>query len=347
MSLLITIEGIDGSGKTTLIENLKKNLPNDLVITHNWRNTELGKEIWSLLDKSRVSKDKNLPSTWSYIFLIFVAFDELVKKIINPNLLADKIVIIDRYLDSTLVYQGLEGDLGVDILQEVMEKTINVPRPDITFVLDIDPQKAQERLNKRKKETGEYSNWDNLKLEFHQRIRNHYLELKKYFPERIYIINADRSETEILTEIRGIIKQVCSPQKNLPSLARVVIQNEKGEVLLVKDKKWDSWNYPGGRMEEGETPEEAAKREVFEETNLVVENLEQMAEEDIFFVNLPAGNQHWKGYFFRTNKYSGEIKNKEPEKILDIKFVDYYSPEAREARQAYQKLFRDTKNKKQ
>jgi len=87
-----------------------------------------------------------------------VAFDELVKKIINPNLAADKTVIIDRYLDSTLVYQGLEGDLGVDILQEVMEKTINIPQPDITFILDIDPQKAQERLNKRKKETGEYSN---------------------------------------------------------------------------------------------------------------------------------------------------------------------------------------------
>jgi len=152
-------------------------------------------------------------------------------------LITDKIIIIDRYLDSTLVYQGLEGDLGVDVLQEVMEKTIDVPRPDITFILDINPQKAQERLNKRKKETGEYSNWDSLKLEFHQRIRNHYLELKKYFPERICVINADRSETEILAEVRDIIKQVYSPKENLPSLTRVVIQNEKEEVLLVKDKK--------------------------------------------------------------------------------------------------------------
>jgi len=166
-----------------------------------------------------------------------VAFDELVKKIINPNLTTDKIIIIDRYLDSTLVYQGIEGDLGVNILQEVMEKTIDVPRPDITFILDIDPQKAQERLNKRKKETGEYSNWDSLKLEFHQRIRNYYLELKEYFPERICVINANQSETEILTEVLDIIKQVHSPKEDLPSLARVVIQNKKGEVLLVKDKK--------------------------------------------------------------------------------------------------------------
>jgi dTMP kinase len=138
-----------------------------------------------------------------------------------------------------LVYQGLENNLGIDIIQEVVEKTIDIPQPDITFVLDIDPRKAQDRLNKRKKETGEYSNWDNLKLEFHQRIRNHYLELKKYFPERICIINADRSETEIFTEVHDIIKQFVRPKKDLPRLTRVVIQNEKGEVLLVKDKKWD------------------------------------------------------------------------------------------------------------
>ena len=338
MSLLITMEGIDGSGKTTLIENLKKNANLELI-THNWRDTELGKEIWSLLDKSRASKENNLPSTWSYIFLILTAFDELVKKVIKPNLAANKVVIIDRYIDSTLVYQGLENNLGTDVIQEVVQKTIDIPRPDITFVLDIDPQKAQERLNKRKKETGEYSNWDNLKLEFHQRIRNYYLELKKYFPERIYIINADQSEVEILAEVQDVIQQIYLPKKDLPRLTRVVIQNEKGEVLLVKDKKWDCWNHPGGKIEVGETPEEAGKREVKEETGLVVENLEKMAEEDIFFANLPEENRFWKGYFFRTNKYFGKIENKEQSKILDIKFVDYNSPEAREARRAYQKFF--------
>jgi len=76
-------------------------------------------------------------------------------------------------------------------------------------------------------------------LEFHQRIRNYYLELKKLFPERVYIINAERSETEILKEVQTIIKK-CLPEreieKNLPSFARIVIQNEEGKFLLVKDK---------------------------------------------------------------------------------------------------------------
>jgi dTMP kinase len=66
--------------------------------------------------------------------------------------------VIDRYLDSTLVYQGLIGNIGINVIQEVVHKTINLPLPDITFILDIDPVEAQTRLKKRKLETGEYTN---------------------------------------------------------------------------------------------------------------------------------------------------------------------------------------------
>jgi dTMP kinase len=90
--------------------------------------------------------------------MIFIAFEELVKKVIEPNLQNNEIVVIDRYIDSTLVYQGLEGQIGLNLIQEVAHKTINLPLPDITFILDIDPLQAQQRLNKRKLETGEYTN---------------------------------------------------------------------------------------------------------------------------------------------------------------------------------------------
>ncbi|CAI2189138.1 7622_t:CDS:2 [Funneliformis geosporum] len=149
MSLLITLEGIDGSGKTTLINNLKKS--------------------------------------------------------------ENKVVIIDRYIDSTLVYQGLEGKLGVGIVQKIAQKTIDLPLPDITFVLDIDPQQAQERLKRRKLATGE-----------------------------IYFVKADQTEEAILTEVQDIIKQVYLPKKEviLPQYVRVVIQNEQGEFLVVKDNAY-------------------------------------------------------------------------------------------------------------
>jgi len=233
MSMLISIEGIDGSGKTTLIKNLEKKEKINLI-THNWRDTEIGQKMWNLVNWAKEDGKSGLLGDWSYIFLIFIAFEELVKKVVEPSLNEDKVVIINRYIDSTFVYQGLVGELGIDIIQEVAEKTVAIPMPDITFILDIDPLKAQERLKKKKAETGEYTNWDKLDLGFPQRIRDYYLELKKTFPERICIIDASQSEAEILKEVWEIIEQNYSFQNQqkeeneLPSLARVVIENEKG-----------------------------------------------------------------------------------------------------------------------
>jgi dTMP kinase len=316
MSLLISIEGIDGSGKTTLIRNLKKKTNFNLLI-NSWQDTNLGQKIWNLLNETRTKN--NLPtSTWSYIFLFFATFEELNQQIIQPNL-ARKNIIIDRYIDSTFVYQGLAEGIEINTLQEIAQKTIGLPLPDITFLLDIDPFQAQTRLKKRKLETGKHTNWDNLNLDFHQKIRNYYLELKKYFPERIHVINASKSEDEITQEVSEIIQQVSFPQKDLPQAVRVIIRNKEGKLLLVKDKKW-GWNLPGGKIEVSESVEAAARRETFEETNLVLEKYEKLGVKNFFYANLEKGNQVWKVHFYQANKYTGEIHNKEPEKINEIKF---------------------------
>src|SRR4051812_33332113 len=107
--------------------------------------------------KQGTNKEKVIFLAFEVIyFFIFTAFDELNQKIIKTSLQKNKVVIIDRYIDSTLVYQGLEGKAGVNNIQKIAKKIIDFPMPDITFLLDIDPQKAQERLKKRKLETGEY-----------------------------------------------------------------------------------------------------------------------------------------------------------------------------------------------
>ncbi|RHZ36485.1 class I tRNA ligase family protein [endosymbiont GvMRE of Glomus versiforme] len=115
---------------------------------------------------------------------------------------------------------------------------------------------------------------------------------------------------------------------------RTIIQNKEGKILLVKDKKW-GWTAPGGKVEKGESLEEAAKREVFEETNLVVEKLKKVKERIFLFNNKWIKNQQWKGYFYWTNEYSSEIQNKESGKILDIKFIDKTSKEAHEYAQYF------------
>ena len=104
------------------------------------------------------------------------------------------------------------------------------------------------------------------------------------------------------------------------SFVRVVIQNEKGELLVIFEKKWNCWVFPGGKIESNETPLEAAKREVFEETNLIIEDLEIVGKQDF-----DKKNQGCMGYLVKANKYSGEIKIKELDKIADIQFkrIDY------------------------
>ena len=103
------------------------------------------------------------------------------------------------------------------------------------------------------------------------------------------------------------------------NFVRVIIKNEKGELLVILEKKWNCWVFPGGKLEPGETPEEAAKREVFEETNLIIEDLEIVGEQAF------DKKQYRMGYLVKANKYSGEIKIKELDKIADIKFkqIDY------------------------
>ena len=98
----------------------------------------------------------------------------------------------------------------------------------------------------------------------------------------------------------------------------VVIQNKNKQYLLVYNKKYGSWTFPGGKLEPNETPAEAAKREVFEETNLLVKDLEQVGEKFLMHID----NIWWKCYIYQTDKYSGKLQPKEKEKgsIIETKF---------------------------
>jgi len=101
---------------------------------------------------------------------------------------------------------------------------------------------------------------------------------------------------------------------NVKEVACVVLQNEDQEYLLVYNKKYGKWQFPGGKLEKDETSEAAARREIWEETNLITNNLEKIGEKT-FYVN-----GWWKLYFYQTSQYSGEIVIKEPETISEIKF---------------------------
>ncbi|MCE8163526.1 MAG: class I tRNA ligase family protein [Candidatus Moeniiplasma glomeromycotorum] len=102
---------------------------------------------------------------------------------------------------------------------------------------------------------------------------------------------------------------------NAKEVSCVVIRNENNKYLLVYNKKHNHWQFPGGKLEKDETPEVAAYREIFEETNLTIGNLEKIGEKSFSVDNI-----WWKLYFFSTSQYSGEIVIKEKETIGEIKF---------------------------
>ena len=201
--IFITFEGIDGSGKSTqakaLASSLKKN-GIDNILTREPGGSS-GAEI---IRKLLVEGD---PSKWSpetEMLLFTAARRDHLEKTIEPGLREGKIVISDRYVDSTRVYQGVtRGDLRqtVDKLHNLMISK----EPDLTFIIDMDPQEALYRGLAR--DSGE-DRFEDFGLEFQLKLRNGFLDLKNSFTERCHIIDGSKTSQQISLEIFNIVNNI-------------------------------------------------------------------------------------------------------------------------------------------
>ena len=199
--LFITFEGIDGSGKSTQSQLLYDAL-NDLgisVIQTREPGGSIGAEIIrSLL----VSGDTDRWSAETEILLFTAARRDHLEKTILPALTKNQIVICDRFIDSTRVYQGVaRADLRqtVDELHSIIIKK----EPDITFIIDTDPEKSLTRGLARN--SGE-DRFEEFGLEFQKKLRNGFSELSKTEKSRCHLINGMRSKEEISNDILNIVK---------------------------------------------------------------------------------------------------------------------------------------------
>ena len=199
--LFITFEGIDGSGKSTQSKLLYDAL-NDLgisVIQTREPGGSIGAEIIrSLL----VSGDTDRWSAETEILLFTAARRDHLEKTIQPALTKNQIVICDRFVDSTRVYQGVaRADLRqtVDELHSIIIKK----EPDITFIIDTDPEKSLTRGLARN--SGEYR-FEDFGLEFQKKLRNGFSELSKTEKSRCHLINGMRSKEEVSNDILNIVK---------------------------------------------------------------------------------------------------------------------------------------------
>jgi len=197
--LFISFEGIDKSGKSTQISLLVyylKERSYQVVQTCEPGGTRLGKEIERMLLESSV---KQISGT-AELFLYLADRIEHVNKVIKPALEKDKIVISDRFTDASLAYQGYGRGLSIHWIDELNKKATQGISPELTFLLDIEPELA----NKRSKEKDRI---ENEEITFHQRVRQGYLEIARLYPNRVKIINSQDSIEDTHLAIRKILSK--------------------------------------------------------------------------------------------------------------------------------------------
>jgi len=190
----ITLEGVDGAGKTTHIEFIKNYLSDlniNYVMTREPGGTALGEKLRDIL-----LHDEMNPQTET--MLMFAARNEHIDKVIRPNLMKGAVVISDRFTDATYAYQaGGKGvkDEKIDILKKWVQEDL---RPDLTFLFDLSVEVSIERLNKTRK----LDKFEREDKSFHKKIREKYLTLVEASPERFCVLNSEASIEKIQNQIK-------------------------------------------------------------------------------------------------------------------------------------------------
>ena len=196
--LFITFEGIDGSGKTTQIALLADYLKRkglEVITTIEPGGTALGDRIRQiLLDRGNAGMSYKAET-----FLFEASRAELVSKVISPALGSGKIIICDRFFDSTIVYQGIARGLGVERIMELSLWATDGIIPDLTFLLSVDVDGGEERLS------GSSKSRDRIESEedkFKQNIYEGYLELSRKYSDRIILIDGKQGIKAIFGQIK-------------------------------------------------------------------------------------------------------------------------------------------------
>ncbi|MRG88153.1 dTMP kinase [Salinibacillus xinjiangensis] len=200
----ITFEGVEGAGKTSIIEKvyellqargfktIKTREPGGIEIAEKIRNV--------ILDRSHTNMDGRTEA------LLYAAArrQHLVERVL-PKLNEGYIVLCDRFIDSSLAYQGYARELGMDEVRQINEFAIQSCMPDLTLLLDINPQKGMERIWENKER--EQNRLDLEGLNFHHKVYEGYQLLLKQFPNRIKRVDADQSLDEVLQSCMSYLEK--------------------------------------------------------------------------------------------------------------------------------------------
>lgn len=207
--LFISFEGGEGSGKTTQINKLAESLTtkgHKVITTREPGGTPEGDKIRDLI----VQREGGDWSPMAETLMLFAARSIHVERIIRPGLEEGKIVITDRFTDSTVAYQGYGRDFPLETIEEINNLVLDGLKPDLTFILDIDPEegltRSERRLASEKlglKQTED--KFERMDFEFHKKLRRGFLDITEREPERCHVMDAGLAVEDLGQAIEDIV----------------------------------------------------------------------------------------------------------------------------------------------
>ena len=223
--LLITFEGGEGSGKSTQCKRLVNKLVDDgvnSILVHEPGTTPMGEQVRKWI------KSKSIKNPIAETYLFCAARAELCKSVIEPALDQGITVIVDRFIHSTIAYQGYGKGVSIDDINQLNKIAINDISPDLTILLDIDPSLSTTRINKNinielsdfsenksksKRESFEGNKYENMSINFHNKVREGYLEMANNDRSSWSIVGAHQSQSKVADSIWKRVKRLIELHK--------------------------------------------------------------------------------------------------------------------------------------
>jgi len=199
----ITVEGPDGAGKSTqirLLVNYLKTINKEVIVTREPGGTSIGEDIRRII----LSNNNTAMDYITEALLYAASRAQHVKEVILPALNQGKVVICDRFVDSSIVYQGIGRNLGIEKVQCINDIATDGLTPHVTLLFKLEPEIGLNRKKRR-------NNGDRLEreaVEFHKKVYNGYKQLEKLYPQRIIPIDASLDIKSVNAKVIGVIEKL-------------------------------------------------------------------------------------------------------------------------------------------